>query len=422
MRIGSFWGLPAPMILIVFDGHYDFLQECIAKFNTDANFESVNDVQKEFMALEQACNSADYVLPEFDAVYLKISPLAVVNHGKSSLGDEVVDRLVTDVSLLVVEKVAKEAILGNFFSVPDNLRGCVDQWFIDNTFSVREVKSVVNKIVKTFSRSEVSPLPELCRKYGLRVVPCDYVYNEGRKVKVTDDLKVVWQWFHDRLDVVSQYTSSLRNTVPVEDMVFGILFFDLIKRKPNSLKYKVIEIFDGAKERQTSHLIAKCIQECSTELAKFEKCVESSVSLDSCNDSSDVLTKSKFESILSSQDDECRMFFNRLVYSGSLVVEDLLIQSFEMLVKLYYLICRIGSVEGFFGVSGGIELAACDIGICGLNNHSLTLFAKSIAGIPLAGHGKVLKTQGELDELNLVLDDVKALLDTLRPVGEVLYE
>ena len=60
------------------------------------------------------------------------------------------------------------------------------------------------------------------------------------------------------------------------------------------------------------------------------------------------------------------------------------------------------------------------IGICGINLFSMDLFRMSLESLTFVSDSKIYRSVQDIEEFNLVLDNVQALITTIKPIGTPL--
>lgn len=415
MRLGSFWGLPAPAIVVVFDHDRDFLYKCLDKLNTDCNARIVQDVRKEFLVLRQVAKGCSYELPEYDKVSTQYNEMKVVTKGKiEGANDLFTASLVNEVLFSTIEELVKRSGKGKYYKV-DKLREAVQQTVEEETFAIGKIGKLPSKVLKKLESANRSTLPVLVKQFGLVEAPPVAISFGGEKVRLGEPEKKVWGYYHQRLDFIDEILARCITGRVAEEVTFGVPFFDMTKRKPASLKYKVIEIFDKAKDYRTSHLIGKCKAECAAELDRFKACLKKYV-LEG-DEGLDVLSDREFYQVVAQDGMENYRFFEKLAREREMVPSDYQQEDVEMLIEIRKLVLANQNWDEAIGVPNSAEVAR-RIGICGLSEHSERLFREAIVGTSLVHQGKITKDAEYLEEIQEVVSDVEALLDTLIPVGE----
>lgn len=415
MRLGSFWGLPAPAILIVFDEDRDFLYKCLSKLDSDSTAGILVDVGKEFSFLKRMVSQCSWSVPEYDRVSEQYSPMKKVVNGRLEGADDFFSmQFRSELVFRCLEEIVKREQRGDYREC-SALESGVDNLLANESFQLGKLDKIAKGLVKELSCVEQSCIEGVAEKFRLVRKAPDVLWFGGQKVRLQEDEQRVWQWFKDRIDFIDEILKRCHHGRSREETTFGVPFFDMTKRKPSSLQYKVIDIFDCAKDYKTSHLLVKCIEECSVELAKFKQCLKKYVL--SNDDNSVVMDQDTFINVLAAQSNECIDFFGNMLREGIMKYDDYQVEDVEMLCKIFELVVARSDWDKVIGVQDADKVAR-RIGVCGLSEHSLPLFSEAVSGISLMHQGKIKKSPEYVQEIQSVVSDVDALLQTLLPVGQ----
>ena len=109
-------------------------------------------------------------------------------------------------------------------------------------------------------------------------------------------------------------------------------------------------------------------------------------------------------------------------------LEDYRVRDFELLCQLYDTAKKLDAdfLNKTFGLSltaegwGALSEEMCSFFVCGLNVQSLPLLCEAITTTTLTAPDSVKKSEEYLDKMNEILADVECLLNTIRPIGDVL--
>lgn len=417
MRLGNFWGLPVPMFLLVYDGEYQKLMEDLSALNTGTSKHLLTDIQKELLALMNVINSANYELPEYTKVLYELRLQGVTN-----CTDLQYKQLITEISYEVIAIVLNDASKGKYYQVPELLRDYVQKYCDSIELNAANLTRIPRKIVRTFQPADSLNLGRIVNDFRLKSAPPKYLYFGTKRTELTKDLEKVWKFYADREAIVRQLLDCC--VVGYQEAeVFGLPFLGLIKRKPMSVIYKVMELLEYAKSKSSERILPWCIEECRKGISTYEALVNDLVVPDTAEDNTIVtMTKQELIEFFAFESERDADFFMELVRNGKLTIEDFKFEDWERIYSLYKRLknFQTKSMAEIFDVScSDDELCeqCTSIGVCGLNQVSMSLFRESIANITLSSQGKVKKSEQELEEIHHVVADVKSLLSTLIPVG-----
>lgn len=423
MRLGNFWGLTAPMILIIFDDDWDVLHHYFDVLNNEANSILLADVQQEFLFLRNILSTEEYKIPEVEQVIGQmISAGLDCNCGKVSGKDEVfVETLITEITFKVISKIIKSEKKMEFKKVPDDLRGFVAEYVRSNVIPSRELATVSTKIFKALEPGNVPTVSALAVKFHLQRVVPEYVCYGNERTKMTPDLEKIWQYFAERLGVINQIIEWCTVGDVESERVFNVPFFSLIQWKPSSIQYKILDAFSPVEDRQTADLVKDCKERCAEEIQRYRECFDKYVVAKNTVQEEDVLSEEQLVSVLSEERGAASFFVP--LFKAGVRVSDYQEEDLRMLCDIFARIRGLKKFSKIFGIQmdeNSVGEEAVKIGICGLNTYSLELFREAIFGITLVNRGKIEKSPETIAEIEAVIRDVQALLDSIQPVGEVL--
>ena len=419
MQLGGFWGMTAPMMLMAFDGQWEELYKWLGVLNTANNRRILDDTSLEFYALRLAVSSGVYTVSDVDSVSSELSPFTIVTDGCINGKDDFFNqRLLVEFCNDFLKCVISADSRGRFYSVPEDLPGFVKGVLAGKSIKLNEIPKVLRRALKTLPEAAASTLGKAASKFHLSIKAPDVCCIGKEQFVLSDGAKKIWKWFYDRSDVIDRVIDICASRAVAEEMTFGVAFFDMVKRKPLSLKYKVIEIFDRAKERQTAHLVPKCISECATELEKYRKCLDKYVDNPrySAGGEKSLMTFEDYQEL--SGRAGCSYFFNGLKKEGRFCYWHYTKEHFQMLVYVWERVSKL-EPDKVLGCRNASQVAE-ETGIFGINYYGIELLEDAISSISLTNKNKIKKDDEDLDVIERILDDVQALLDTLMPVGELL--
>jgi hypothetical protein len=422
MRIGNLWGLSAPMAIIVFDGNYEMLWDKISYLNTETNSHLLRCVKKEFIALLKSVENSGWTLPEFSTVSGRFAETTVVRKMKIDGASEIDNSVfLLEACYKILEKIIDFEEKGDYRKLPSDLKSFVLDTF-PQEFTLSSFNRVVRKAAKGMGSAAFSNIHELSAEFSLEEKVPASIWHGGKKVELDENMAAVWKYFHERTDSIRECINRCSSKQTDEETIFGLSFFDLIKRKPISIKYSVMDAFQRIKDRQYVHLLPECRDTCRAEIDKFRKALLQNVDFenDCLNDNFD---GEEIDMLLSDSSTQCRLFFENLQVSGELLFSDIRSADMKLLIEIFSLIDRTDkqNVAGILGVNtddfDSFCEQCCDIGIYGINSSSMALFQDTVTNTLFSKRGKIKKSKEDLEELTRHLMDINAFLNTLLPIG-----
>ena len=416
MRLGSFWGFTAPMLVLAFDDREEpkvFFDAMAEKSNTKI----LHSLQKELMYLTrikayQIMKPALNTMQEIGNDCWAYTTLAENPEYNRIFKEEIVQR--------VVCKVAERESRGRYSDVSglyEVVNSVLESW--NNT--IDKVDQLVIQIVSKLPKAERACVMEWAdqNSIGLKKVIADSVWIDGKLHKFTEKEKLVVQYYLSRMSDVEYWISLLyRNDVRQMECL-GIPFSQLARRRSQSIKYAVAEQFERIKSMNNEKILMDVVQHVRDDTVWL---IDNYGKFVSAKDNENVQSSEVVE--LSSDEKE---FFAKL-HDKRFAMETMLVQDQRMLLDLYKVMRRVdtSTMENAFGFSSadwnetGKQLSC--IGICGINEMQSALFAESVANTVISFE-QIYKEKEEIEEANRILqNDVLALLDTIIPVGEVIHE
>lgn len=419
MYLGNFWGMPAPMILLAYDGKEKELYETLNALNTDVNSLAFLDIRKEFLILKRTLLNGKYELKVDDDFFGNLSPVTAIQNGILQGGDtEVQSKFRHALGLKVIQVYLKLENRGLYLKFPQDLAGFVEEMAKTLNCNVSRLDREIRGYFKKHTEKlENSCLDEVVERFHLKLSAPDYCIVMSEQKELTPEAKQIWMYFHNKMSVIDEVLRICSTSSAGLETVFGEQFFDMLRRKPISLKYKVMEIFDTAKERQTAHLVPRCKKECEKELTTFVNYM--SMYIDNARYQStnvNIADSADYEGLLSALQltllDSAKLEsagFKYYLYSKD---------HLDLILTAFSLVCNL-NVDEKLGVENAVEHAEL-AGIFGLNYSGVNLFCDSFDRVRFTHSLKIAKTDDELDALDSVIADIQALLDTLIPIGEAI--
>lgn len=426
MRLGNFWGLPAPMAVLLFHDSPDMLDGFLARFSEETESVASYDVKKEFLFLAKVLELSEWEAPECGGVEQFYTPDTQIIGGKIIGGSALHSaQLMAEMSVRVMERLIAMERKGDYRRVPDDFQEAVREEAAGRSFTIAEIKRVARKIASSFENANAPSLGGKALEIGFVKKTPKEIWLNGKHVILNEQQTAVWEWYSERLPEIKRHARICSGSTSEEETVFGVSFFDMIKRKPVSIKYAVMNIFQRVKSREFARFLPDCIKECTEEVKKYREGLLKNV--DFGNDAADLqLQPSDLSDILSGYSDAGISLLEQATCNSSVDLSDYTKPDVEMLAEISSRVARLEMVgmDNVLGVTvkdyEKFFADCCDIGIYGLNCCSEELFSDAIVNVSLSEKGKIKKSPEELAEIMGNLQDVNALLATLIPIGTEL--
>lgn len=415
MRLGGFWGFTAPMLVLAFpDG-----ENVLPYFRVmagNSNSESLRCLQKELLYLTKIRNLRIYkpaisVLEMVGDDYWTKDGFVQNTEYSSVFKTEVFQRALVK----IYEREQRGA-----YKALDSLEECVNRILNEWNGKVSDVDKAVSRVVSKLPSATEACFDDwiatngISLEYGL----VDRIRINGQEHVLSEDEKSVCRYFLERIPDVEMWIQALYVDDVQDEELYGIPFSLLAKRKPESIRYAVMNQFDQIKSTNNEKILRDKVAKLRADTKKFRYSYNEFVSSDRNGEiiyEGDTVPMSK----------EAATFFSSL---HGFSLDSLLPKDRVMLAELFE---RAKSVEAeslnkVLGIvcndwnAFGMRLS--EIGICGINAVQLELFREAIANTVLS-FNKIYRDAGTIAKVNTILTyDVEAMLDTIISVGEVISE
>lgn len=451
MKLGSFWGMTAPMLVIA--TKKNGIEKIKPFINVMNKSYEIQDVKSELVFLYKALDNipknfypseATTPLKEFD------SSARVINgkiYGDSIDEQEFYVSLATE---FIIKLLKEHLQKGKEFNLtiesvvlPD---GSIDsRKCIQNRVNViNQVKKLLEKkdfyltgIQKVFKElirelktdTSVCDYDSLAKSFSLSTkIPENFIIN-GNSITLTEKERKFLEYFCESQPLIKELLVNFKVEEIEENRMFEQPFRELIIKKPRALYRTIQNRFDLVKSKNNASFLNSMLKELNTDLNKFKTAFSTEVV--STNNARSVLTGMTYEDlrkILYSFSTEKREFFESLIGKGYVLVKDLLLETFNLLSEMYDVVYGLNIVE--LNTLFDLNYTRSDwekfinklniIGICGVNLYPLNLFELAIKNKTFISNNVIVRTEEDISEFKVVIANIEALLSTIKPVGFVL--
>lgn len=441
MRVGSFWGLPAPMILLAMDDDESVIKQ-FSMLNTTMNRQILQDVEVEFAVLGQIEKIVKVFLkkPDFLCVSREYAGKLCVSEGRLIAVGEMTNAvdfevlwqdLVSELTIDFAQKIIDFEARGSGVSLPEitkgSLRDIVESGLSGKSFGLEDTKNVILEIIKPYRAEKSNFTAQLLSEFQYTIGVPDVVAVNTQRFSVSPEMKKVLVWYAERLHRIKGLACSINAVTVQEEMIFDTPFFDLIKRKPESLIYMILNRFDYVKSKQTAYAIRAVCAEVRENVERYKVCLRKYVSGASSEEQCPTLDF--FECVQSLvQNDVELSFLMQSERDGIFHKDDFSVEDLENILEIYRCVRKLN--YSYFNSIFDLALEEnqwdelsknlCNVCICGLNNCSERLFLEAVRNISFALDVKVQKSQEFFEKINKIISDTESLISTIRPIGEVL--
>ena len=416
MRLGSFWGITAPMLVIA--TKQNGMESILPMLNAvSTNKEIITDLKAELIYLLRAVDKIPkkYFPPDnFPTVENFDKSIRYANGKLYAEGVDEQDFYMSLATGCVIYLLKKHNKSGTDFNLEIKpVSGIEDPVCINNRLVV------INKIKEIIKDEDfyLSNLTKIYRKVSKELMTgtggCDYkalaksfLLNEkvpenlivnGNSVSFSqEELKVI-EFFVSSKETILELLSHLKVKEITENRVFGKTFRELMMRKPTSLYWATQERFDIIKSKNNESFLTSLLKEMRIDLKQFENSLKT-----------EVISKKQYKS-------------GNLSLSNKIYLER--INSFSQEKKQFFLgLNKIFNLNYTRSEWEKFIKSLNQIGICGINLFSMNLFKDSIGNMTFISNYYIVKTDEEILEFKNVLDNIKDLVSTIKPIGTILED
>lgn len=446
MRLGSCWGLTAPMLcILVKENGVSVLEPAIDFIKVDRQI--VSDVRTELLFLKKAISS----VPKEYSIDGGVKPLNLFDpkirfvNGKLYGEIDESDFYISFVSHFLVEVLKDHFRVGTEFYLDfseqredfENRIAIIEQVksaIQKEDFYLGDARKILRKLKRKFKASEDTKIAKedstfsyegIASVFSLKSEVKSSFFCGGKSVSFNpDEIKIV-EYFVDSLDTIEKLDSMVLANATKDAEVFGVRFRDLIQYKPTYLYYRVQSKFDLIKSKHGSVFLERLVQDMSEASTHFQNLLKSEVITDTELENRQLgVGKDFWEGKLKDFGKEKRAFFTE----AGVDLDRVTPKNFAIISSVYDLVSQltIDGLNSIFGVEFSvsewdslIEKLNC-IGVCGVNLFSLKLLEKEIGNLIFVPSEFIVKTKEEIETFEMVVSDIDAMLSTIKPIGSLL--
>lgn len=434
MKIGSFWGLPVPMIVCLdkqFPGKFDMVRFSNI-LDSSLNSTLYQDINKEFNFLRQRLEltkSVEKSLLISEEIETALKQCRTVKVSKGTLYGDLKgyseEELLRYVTISFMCNLADSILLSELNDVGTSIDGTrasllsVSKEYLDsNDFAIASIPVKARLLAKKLEGSNfVSSVIKSELEYAKTYFPV----RRSTGARASDSAVKVFSWFVNQLDRIEELHAQINKTTREELKVFNTQFSVLIGRKPGYMKYSVVRDFDTLKSTRSKASITAFINNYKDQVEKYQNLLHTNITTSTGPNSENNYSIKELK--MSSKHNNLILKAVDLNYLNPI---DLLRADLDSLSDLADLVSEI-DLNNLFGFTYTEEEweelieELCDIGICGINLHSSELFVESIDSVVFTMMGSKIVDDPEYYQERLnILEDIKSLIRSIKPIGERL--
>lgn len=450
MKIGGFWGLTAPMLVILAKNiGTEKTKDMISTINKNVNSDIIDDLRTELVYLY---NAADKFPRSFSSkmmptnlvskkTYLTIRKGKLVGLKPADNQEELLQDLYYEITVKVALDITKELYSGNqhfclsagdtIIQMRSNLFRYVKDYLQDKTFRLNNTWAICKDIVDSL-RDDVSHFTDrvlLCGAFDIEVGFLSNINVNGVQYNFSDsDLSII-DYVLDQ-EVILEILNNLNIFKYNELLVFDTPFRELICRAPSSLLFLIINKFDLVKTKRHYSFLQNLVIELKHDLELFKQYFASEVI---CADKKvvkdiDILNTKRYKEIIQTYDNDKFLFFSEILANGYVKASDLKVEDLTTISNIYDYVILLNkdTLNSLFNVNyddlewDRLSRKFVEVGICGINLYSIELLKDSIRTTSFVSVTKFEKSKENIEAFYKIISDIEALLDTIKPIGEAL--
>ncbi len=381
MRIGTFFGLTAPMLVLAYDGDMEKMHDIVSKLEESIDRDIVRDLHTELHFLLKANDmlSVRFEIPG-DSWFSDREPDAMVMHGQitgiSTPADVAYIDLKNELTVKLAQRIVDKEQTGKFVKLDnmsaDGLEEFVVDYINNNDFYASGIQRLIMSMYQQIKSDDGKPLTdELVNGFrNTKQLPDNLIHNSA-DVELNEVLrKIFWYFNRNLVDIQRLYDTTKMSSIG-DITVFNMPFSDLMHYKPSKIEDIAIQWFHYFSENKSLAALQNVVDDFRQSLNTLIMLIDSAV----VTDGPEVNSEPTFDASSYS------------IYSVFPEIAQYTQDEADSLNNIYEKVCemtpkvaaeRIGITEDEFRSAAK---DACNIGICGLNAYSLELFKDTLPNV-----------------------------------------
>lgn len=415
MRIGSFWGLSAPMLLLAYDDVHEIL-DAVDFVRKTVNGDSLRDLHAELHYLLESKNILITKLSAPDGGWFSENePDAQINNGIIVDTACPVDMAAIDLRNEIVTKLAQKILDGEkdgkFVQVERPLRisleDIADEYIRSSDFSSSEIDRVVSKLYRTIkSDTQCSLEADILQSFKHESALPQSITRNGITVQLSSDIQKVYWYFYNRIDDIQLLFENTIASHVEETKVFGISASDFMQKNPDYLLRQTILWFKYlSQNKHSSSVLEDTVNEYKNNFNRLLSIISKAVTIEGATKSNDVNTADYAVSSLLQHPAD---YTDTELSAMNAVYEKVKSLTPQMIAD------KIGiSVSAL----DKVMLEVCNYGIFGMNEFSMQLFNDALQNVIVQDTSSCIKSASYLEQLAANVNQVKEMLNNIKPLG-----
>lgn len=445
MRLGGFWGITAPMLVIATKKNgIDKIKPMIKALSENRTV--INDLKSELVYLYNTANKIPkkyFVADGFATIESFDQSIRFVNGKLFSDTVDIQDFYMSFTVGCIMQMLNKHSKSGSNFRLPVkkvnttsdavclenrvNVINTIVELISNEDFYLSSVKRVYRKILKSLeTETGGCDLDSLAKSFMLNAkIPNNFIVNKETLTFSQEEIQIL-EFFANSKSVIRELLKYLKVKEIVENRMFGRSFRDILKSNPRALYWNVQERFDIIKSKNNSSFLTSLLRELTSDIEKFKNSLDTEViSQKDISIAKSSLTNEIYIGMARNFSYAKKNFFVSLLHNGYVKASDLTEENFNLISSVYDLVNKLGILDlnEFFNLDytrsewENLIQRLNKVGICGINLFSVQLLSISIENMTFVSNRFVIKNDDEISAFKNVLADIEALVSTIKPIG-----
>lgn len=414
MRLGTFWGLTAPMLLLAYDD-IDALVDHVNFMRNATNGNIINDLHSELNFLLQSSQLQEIEISTPDGGFFSDrEPDAFVSNGSISNSQDPQEVAFSEIRNEIVLKLAQKIVSGEQKgkyivcngAITDFLDGAANELMKTSEFYSSEINRVVTKFYRSVVSENGSSVSDAIKEsFACSTRLPEKLLRNGIPIEISSDLTKIYQYFQNRISDVQILFDNTVATTAAEVKIFNIELSSFVQKPPNYLEFVSSSLFDYATKSKSAAILLQSVEDYKLNLDALIDAVNSLIVATEEQDTAESVDYSKYE-----------------VASHLQHPEDYTAEELRHIEDLYEHVMDLTPEK----VAAKLEISessleecykpACNVGICGLNGQTKALFLDSLDNV-IMSDSFIWKSRDYLEKLQISIENAKHLLRNIKPLG-----
>ena len=296
MRLGTFWGFTAPILLLAYDDT-DEISSIIQFMRDSTNSDIIKNLHIELYFLMKSKELEEVsLLPPEGGYFSERYPDAFISYGtfiNAGAQDVAQIDLVNEIVHKVAQKILTGERKGKFVKINNTVYGTVQSiisaYIQENEFYSSDVHKIVNKIYRDLlSETGYSVTSIIEDEFPCTKTLPDKFLRNNVSIEAGISLQKIYEYFQQRMPDIEKLFDETKAFSASELKVFNFELSEFLKRKPDYLELLTLNWFDYAIKSKSAIILQQSVEDYRSNLEQLKKAIETSVAVLNVNESSEV--------------------------------------------------------------------------------------------------------------------------------------